>query len=65
VTGKLAECKTCGGQVAKTAQSCPHCGQPHPVAAMLRLQLLIVGAFVLAIVIIAALMIAKANEVPF
>jgi len=29
-SGALASCSVCGGQVAKTAKSCPHCGQEWP-----------------------------------
>ena len=27
---KLKPCKTCGKEVAATAETCPHCGQSHP-----------------------------------
>ena len=27
---KLKSCKTCGKEVAPTADTCPHCGQAHP-----------------------------------
>jgi len=27
----ISKCKTCGGMVAKTASSCPHCGEKNPV----------------------------------
>jgi len=26
---KFTTCKTCGGEMAKNAKACPHCGAPH------------------------------------
>ena len=26
---KFTVCKTCGGEIAKSAKACPHCGAPH------------------------------------
>ena len=47
---KLANCKTCGKEVAPTATKCPHCGQRLPatkmgVGCLVLIVLLVVGGF--------------------
>ena len=47
---KLTACKTCGGQVAKSAKACPHCGAPvrqSSLGALVGAILLIGGALLL------------------
>lgn len=45
----LMKCKECGGSVSSEAKACPGCGAKPPKAPMSRLQLMFVGAIVIAI----------------